>query len=299
MDEGRFIQGIKQVTRSDIYLSSSWNKDSKPVLMSSIMGETLGQLGAWCAMHAYNFTLRPVAGVVSAVHIHGEAKVGDTVLLETTVDALDETALEYHSIASVNGSPIFSIESALGPMLPMEDFIDPLEAKRQFDKIYRPDTYDSCLNHPLAETCLLAESNQEFIKPHVNFDFIVEHIPGERIVAQKSLSLSASYLSDHFPRKPVLPLTILLQAKLQLAAAFIVDAFEDGHEFRPVTLRKIKMSGFVQPGDTAVTTLQLKEKTEHELVITYRTEMQGKRVCMAEAVFRKDFSGLHRKHSSQ
>ena len=48
------------------------------------------------------------------------------------------------------------------------------------------------------------------------------------------------------------------------------------------------MSGFVHPGDTVVTTLQLKEKTENELVITYRTEMQGKRVCMAEALFRKD-----------
>jgi 3-hydroxymyristoyl/3-hydroxydecanoyl-(acyl carrier protein) dehydratase len=288
MDEGRFIQGVKQVTRSDAYVLPSWNKDNTPVLMSSIIGETLGQLGAWCAMHTYNFTLRPVAGVVSAVHIHGEAKVGDTVLLETTVDALDETALEYHSIASVNGTPIFSIESALGPMLPMEDFIDPLEAKRQFEKIYRPDVYENILNIPMTETCLLGKNNQEIIKPHVNFDFIIEHIPGERVVAQKSLSLSASYLSDHFPRKPVLPLTILLQAKLQLASAFVIDAFEDGHEFRPITLRKIKMSGFVQPGDTVVTTLQLKEKTENELVVTYRTEMQGKRVCMAEALFRKD-----------
>lgn len=284
MDEGSFIQGIKQVTHSDAYLLPSWDK-STSVLMSSVIGETLGQLGAWCAMHAYNFTLRPVAGVVSAVHIYGEAKVGDTVFLETTVDVLDETALEYHSLATVNGNPIFSIESALGPMLPMAEFIDAEEVKRQFDKIYRPGNYEAN-SGGIANSPLLC-SHQSSFHPHISFDAVVEYNRGERVVAKKSLSLSASYLSDHFPRKPVLPLTILLQAKLQLASSFLVDSFEDGHEFKPVTLRKIKMSGFVQPGDTVVTTMQLKEKTNEELIITYRSEMLGKRVCMAEAMFRK------------
>ncbi len=288
MEEGRFIQGVKQVTLSDAYLLPSLDNDGTFALMSSVMGETLGQLGAWCAMQAYNFTLRPVAGVVSAVHIHGEAKVGDTVLLETMVDVLDETALEYHSIATVNNKPIFSIESALGPMLPMEDFIDPTEAKRQFEKIFRPGTWVVPENISAAKDHCLP--NFETIRsniPHIGFDRILDFLSGERVVAQKSLSLSAPYLSDHFPRKPVLPLTILLQAKLQLASSFLTDSFEDGHEFKPVTIRKIKMSGFVQPGDTVYTTVQLKEKTDNELVVTYRTELEGKRVCMAEALFRK------------
>jgi 3-hydroxymyristoyl/3-hydroxydecanoyl-(acyl carrier protein) dehydratase len=181
----------------------------------------------------------------------------------------------------VNGSPVFTIESALGPMLPMEDFIEPAEVKRQFQKIYRPGEYVSA--------SVMANNifPNQICFPHINFDGILESIPGEKIIAQKSLSLSAAYLSDHFPRKPVLPLTILLQAKLQLAASFLKDSFEDGHEFKPVTVRKIKMSDFVQPGDTVVTTLQLKEKTDSEIIITYRTEMQGKRVCMAEVVFKK------------
>ncbi len=283
MDEGVFIQGIKQVTFSDLFLCPSL-KNSKQQLMPSVIGETLGQLGAWCAMHAYGFRLRPVAGVVSAVHIHGEACVGDAILLETTIDALDETAVEYHSVATVCGTPIFSIESALGPMLPMDDFIDPMEAKMQFHQIYRPGEWD---DSSVSVGAGFVSSQPWIIPTWVNFDTILESHLGEKIVAQKSVSLSAEYLRDHFPRKPVLPLTILLQAKLQLTASFLANSFSDGAEFKPVTIRKIKMSGFVQPGDSIITTIALKEKTESEIIVTYRTEMQGKRVCMAEALFRK------------
>lgn len=284
MDEGRFIQGIKQITLSDAYLTPSWYDTETLTLMSSIIGETLGQLGAWCAMHANNFTLRPVAGVVSAVHIHDEAKVGDTLFLETTIDALDDAAVEYHSSATVNGRPVFTIESALGPMLPMQDFIDTEVVKEQFERIYRPDS-EGMISGGAAFSAELLPGVA--IQTHVAFDSIIECQPGEKIVAQKSFSLSAPYVPDHFPRKPVLPLTILLQAKLQLAASFLTKSFEDGKNFRPVTVRKIKMSDFVQPGNSVVTQVRLKEKTDAQAIVTYRTEMNGKRVCMAEAVFEK------------
>lgn len=289
MDEGRFIQGIKQVTLSDAYLCPSWNDKTANawVLMSSIIGETLGQLGAWCAMHANGFTLRPVAGVVSAVHIHDEVNVGETLFLETTIDALDEAAVEYHSLATVNGRTIFTIESALGPMLPMEDFIDPLEVKAQFAKIYRIGENPP---HPNFPPCG-GKLGWGVTPTHIAFDTILECQPGKQMTAQKSFSLSAPYVPDHFPRKPVLPLTILLEAKLQLSASFLAASFEDGKDFRPVTVRKIKMSGFVQPGDSVMTTIRLKEKTEEQIIISYHTEMYGKRVCMAEAVFKKTQRG--------
>ena len=322
MDEGRFIQGIKQITLSDTYLCSSWNDTENPnkknalnngnhsVLMSSIIGETLGQLGAWCVMHANGFTGRPVAGVVSAVHIHDEAKVGEQLFLETTIDALDEAAVEYHSIATVDGRPIFTIESALGPILPMEDFIDPKVVKAQFEKIYRLDLDGLSLknikkNEELENTTgvcrgvpLWAPANGQaqglhptntfgYPSTHISFDKILDYNPGESIKAQKSLSLSAAYLPDHFPRKPVMPLTVLLQAKLELAAKFLQNSFEDGKLFRPITVRKVKMSGFVQPGDSVITTVKIKEKSDNQIIISYLTEMYGKRVCMAEAVFEK------------
>lgn len=146
-----------------------------------------------------------------------------------------------------------------------------------------------CGSPPLKKGAARSDTSGGFFShnTHTSFDTILEYTPRESIKAQKSLSLSAAYLPDHFPRKPVLPLTVLLQAKLELAGNFLSHSFEDGHLFRPVTVRKVKMSGFVQPGDSVITTIKLKEKTENQAIISYLTEMNGKRVCMAEAVFEK------------
>lgn len=288
LEEGRCVRGIKQVTLSDGYLCPSLKKTGAWMLMPSIIGETLGQLGAWCAMQANGFTLRPVAGVVLAVHIHGEARVGDMLCLETIIDALDETAVEYHSVATVNSQPVFTIESALGPMLPMAEFIDPVLVRQQFHQIYRPSEYPwEYIRDAQYVSAMLVENAFEYQPIHVDFDTILECQLGKFITAQKQVSLSAPYFSDHFPHKPVLPLTLLLQAKLALAARFLAQSFDDGCDFKPVTVRKIKMSDFVQPGDCVVTHLQLKEKTADHAIIQYRTELHGKRVCMAEAVFKK------------
>jgi len=302
MEEGRFIQGIKQVTRSDSYLYCT------PVgaaLMPAIIGETLGQLGAWCAMQANGFTKRPVAGIVSAVHIHADAYAGDTILLNTYIDALDDAAVEYHSTALVNGNPVFTIESALGPMLPMEDFISKKAVKMQFDRIYRPGSYAS-LKEPLSSSSFpslreaqrRSNDGKEENVPHsedgfsqlegvASFDRIVSWHPAEEVVAEKAVSLSAPYFADHFPRKPVLPLTILLQAKLSLGSQFLSHSFPDGQYFKPAAVQKVKMNAFVQPGDIVSIRLRLKEKTEDKVILSYHSESENKKVCVAEAVFVK------------
>lgn len=286
MDEGRFIQGIKQVTLSDVYLRPSACHEGQWILMPAIIGETLGQLGAWCAMHANGFKWRPVAGVAATVHILGEAYIGDTIFLETTIDSLDDSAVEYHSRALVNKKPIFTIDGALGPMLPMEDFIDPAEVKRQFEKIYRLGDMPEQLETENTHTHLVA--SQPLKREYVGFDKILEWELRDRAVLQKSLSLSAAYLPEHFPRKPVLPLTILLEAKLELAAKFLKESYEDGKSFVPIIVRRIKMSGFVQPGDTVITRMRLKEKTDNQAVLVFHSELAGgRRVCMTEAVFEK------------
>ena len=52
--------------------------------------------------------------------------------------SVDDRAVQYHSVARVGEELIFSIEGALGPLLPMADFIDTDEIRRQFTEIYHP-----------------------------------------------------------------------------------------------------------------------------------------------------------------
>ncbi len=168
------------------------------MLYSFTDGETLGQLAAWNVMQHNHFSSRPVAGVVSSAQLHRPAYVGETLLLESWIDVLDETAVEYHSIARVGNERVFTIESALGPLLPMQDFISTESVRQQFAEIYHP---TSMQLGDFANLPLQPEERIEFttaVKPMV-FDRILSFEPGVRLTAEKRITRAAAYFDDHFP----------------------------------------------------------------------------------------------------
>ena len=272
----KFISGIKYISPQEPYLD--YDENHKPCFINSLIGEALGQLAAWNVMMNCGFTKRPVAGIAKSAELLGHAYVGETIFLESFIDVLDDDAVQYHSIASVGLEPIFKIEGALGPLLPMTDFIDTIAVRKQFAQIYQ------------AGVSLKSAST---IKPidtaprlSFNFDHIRTHIPGLEIIAEKFIDPSSPYFTDHFPLKPVLPMTLLLEYKLQLAREFI-RAIPLHTNYRISKLANIKMGNFIYPHDTIVCTLKLKKCDNDELVLACRTDVAGKRACIADIIMKK------------
>lgn len=89
-------------------------------------------------------------------------------------------------------------------------------------------------------------------------DRVVAIEPGQSITAVKAVSLSEEYLADHFPRFPVLPGVMMLEAMTQ-AAAWAIRLGEDfAHSI--VVLREarnVKYGDFVQPGRTLTVTAEV------------------------------------------
>ena len=264
---GQSVTGIKHVTQNDAYLTT--DEHGKACFIPSLIGETLGQLAAWNVMAYHDFTLRPVAGVVGKARLHRPAFVGETIHLESFIDYLDEQAVHYHSDAYVNGEVIFSVEGALGPLLPMTDFITIDEIKSQFAAICHPGEQAPAVGS--ARTAPMV------------FDSIVECVPGHSLIAQLHVNAAASYFGDHFPKKPVLPMTVLLECQLNLAREFI-RLSEFPSKYDVCELRKIKMNEFVQPGAVLLCYVKVKQHTEDELILTFRSEVDGKRVCVVDVV---------------
>jgi 3-hydroxyacyl-[acyl-carrier-protein] dehydratase len=82
-------------------------------------------------------------------------------------------------------------------------------------------------------------------------DSISELIPGQRIVAHRTLRAEEEYLRDHFPHFPVMPGVMMLEATYQ-AAMWMVRT---GDNFAsPLVLLKeakgIKFADFLSPGET-------------------------------------------------
>jgi len=278
---GQVVRGIKHITRDDYYLHR--DEQGRLCFFSALIGETLGQLAAWNVMAHCDFTHRPVAGVVERACLHRKAYVGETLLLESFIDRLDETAVQYHSVARVADEVVFTIEGALGPLLPMNDFIDAGDIRRQFSEIDRPGDWSIV---SARASGALVEDLPDDVMSHsasMNFDRIIASEPGVSLRAEKHLTRAAPYFADHFPNKPVLPLTVLLECKCNLALEFLARAHFEKH-YRIREMRKIKMNGFVSPGDIVVCSVTVKKQTDDELILSYRSEVDGKRVCVLDMV---------------
>lgn len=273
---GELIRGIKHITADDAYLHQ--DKQGKYYFASSLIGETLGQLAAWNVMLRNNFQARPVAGLVDSARLFRRAYVGETLLLESMIDCLDDTAVQYHSRARIGDELIFTVDGALGPLLPMDDFIDDSQVRQQFAEINRPGDWPSANDKGISLIKAIPT-----VSTAMTFDRILTHEPGLAIVAEKRISRSAPYFADHFPKKPVLPMTVLLECKLALAQNFIEQA-QFPTQYHVSELRKIKMKEFVHPGDVLVCHLQVKQQDEQQLILSYRSEVEGKRVCVLEVV---------------
>jgi 3-hydroxymyristoyl/3-hydroxydecanoyl-(acyl carrier protein) dehydratase len=278
---GHWVRGIKHITRDDTFLTV--DEQGCPCFCPSLIGESLGQLAAWNVMQLNDFSQRPVAGIVASARLHRPAYVGETLLLESFIDSLDERAVQYHSVARVGNELIFSIEGALGPLLPMPDFISVDEVRQQYTEINRPGDWSaiSLISLPRGGEALLPNSGLPFIS--MTFDRICASEPGISLVAEKRITRSAPYLPDHFPKKPVLPMTVLLECKLNLAREFLAQA---GYtvNYQVSELRKIKMNEFVHPGDVIECCVTVKRRTEDELILSYRSEVADKRVCVLDMV---------------
>ncbi len=86
--------------------------------------------------------------------------------------------------------------------------------------------------------------------------------------------VSAPFFADHFPRKPVFPGTLLLDAQIQLAVKLAAEAVDPSMRMllRPTRIRNVKLRSFVHPGQTLeiVAEVLATSRASAELALTAR-----------------------------
>ena len=87
--------------------------------------------------------------------------------------------------------------------------------------------------------------------PSLLLDKVVEHVPGERIVAVKNVTVNEEYFQGHFPGTPLMPGVMMIETLVQVASLLLLD---DGADFptRRASLLGVNDAKFrrqVVPGD--------------------------------------------------
>lgn len=81
-------------------------------------------------------------------------------------------------------------------------------------------------------------------------DRIVELEPGAKITAIKALALCEGYLEDHFPKFPVMPGVLMLEALTQASTWLVQHAEDFAHSVVALReARNVKFAEFVRPGE--------------------------------------------------
>jgi 3-hydroxyacyl-[acyl-carrier-protein] dehydratase len=113
-------------------------------------------------------------------------------------------------------------------------------------------------------------------------DRIVELEPGIRVTAVKNLTMAEEYLADHFPKFPVMPGVLMLEAMTQ-AAAWLVRVTEDfSHSM--VVLREVsnvKYARFLEPGQTMTVVAEVFRQGEGQTELKARGMVEGRTIVSA------------------
>lgn len=112
--------------------------------------------------------------------------------------------------------------------------------------------------------------------------------PGRSLRAKKSLTLAEEYLQDHFPRFPVMPGVLMLEALTQ-ASAWLVRVSED-FEHSMVVLkeaRNVKYSGFVQPGETLEIAVDWFKDNDNEITLKTSARVADRTAVSARLIMAK------------
>ncbi len=98
--------------------------------------------------------------------------------------------------------------------------------------------------------------------------FLVDHIielePGERIKGIKNVAMSEDFLEFHFPKNPIMPGILLLEALTQLAGWLEAASSDFKNWFLIDKVNKCSFYGFALPGDQVELELQSMSESKTE-----------------------------------
>jgi 3-hydroxymyristoyl/3-hydroxydecanoyl-(acyl carrier protein) dehydratase len=194
---------------------------------SCLVAEAVGQLAAWVSMEKIGFRGRPVAALANDTRFFGPVSPGDTLELAVEIDSCDDDAVAYAGWAAVNGRRVIELHDCLGPMLPVEDFDAPDALATRLE----------LLRGAGAEPGRFAGVDAPALQP-------TDAADSDSVCATLQVPASAPFFADHFPRRPVFPATLMLDAQITLAMQLAPPGAV------PSRMTHVKVRSFTAPGDS-------------------------------------------------
>jgi 3-hydroxymyristoyl/3-hydroxydecanoyl-(acyl carrier protein) dehydratase len=235
---------------------------------ASLVAEAVGQLAAWAVMAAQDFRSRPVAGLAASIELLAPVRPGQVLELAAELETMDAQAVAYGGTAYAGGIPVIRIENCVGPMLPIEEFDDPQAMRERFTLLQGAGAMPGAFG---------GVSSLAFDR--------TDGEPGRCLRATLRVPTSAPFFGDHFPRRPVLPGTLLMNSNLELAATLgaQLPPPAPGGRWALRGMSDVKLRAFTPPGETLEVEVRLNQLSANAATVNVETR-KGKRVISGARV---------------
>ena len=123
--------------------------------------------------------------------------------------------------------------------------------------------------------------------PFALVDRVIEHIPGEKAVAIKNITINEPQFQGHFPDRPLMPGVLIVESMAQVGG-LIVTQMPDlpSGLFVFAGIDNVKFRRPVIPGDQLIITCQLLNiKRKRFGKVKGEAHVEGKLVCSGELMF--------------
>ena len=113
-------------------------------------------------------------------------------------------------------------------------------------------------------------------------DHIIEWQSGERIKGIKNVAMSEDFLEFHFPKNPIMPGVLLLEAFSQLAGWLEAVSSDFNNWFLINRVRKCRFYRFALPGDQVEIEVKLISKEKNSKIYSGSGMVKGEKKITAE-----------------
>jgi len=241
-----------------------------PSFPAALVAKAVGQLAALAAMAAVDFKSRPVAGLAGSIEFFAPVQPGQALELAAELESVDTEAVAYAGTAQADGRPVLRLQQCVGPMMPLEEFDDPGALRQRFALLQgpgaEPGAFGGVTSFPLDPT---------------------GGATGQSLWATLHVPTAAPFFADHFPRRPVFPGTLLMNANLELAAALATQLPPPatGGDWMLRGVSDVKLRAFTPPGEILEIEARLHQFSTQAATVSVTTSKDQRVISSARVRF--------------
>lgn len=288
---GKRAVGVKNVAMSEPGLVEL--TPGCPLLPLAHAAESIAHCISWLVIVSMDFRVKPVAVTTGKMSFDGWARPGDQLRIEVDILSMNEEDALCSGRALVDGRVIATLENGICAYVPLEALEDEALVRARYRFL--------CGEEPDADAVWSADGLEErwpFVAgqlwPYPLVDRVVAWEPGTRLVAVKAVTRIESILDDHFPKRPVMPGTIMAEALSQVGQCLLERGRPESPDPpRRATLREvtsIKFRRFLQPGDLLRMEAKVRRWDDEEAELDLAGDVEGEKAVSCRALYRLELA---------